>query len=67
MYLKKLSRAGAGAGAAIRNFDSTEPEPKEIFSAPQHWLYLFSNGLIWTWIWIQILGRLNQDLPSRHS
>jgi|LakMenEpi03Aug12_release.lakeMendotaPanAssembly.Ray.scaffolds.fasta_scaffold5343283_1 hypothetical protein len=30
MYLKKLS--WAGAGAAIRNFDSTEPEPKEIFS-----------------------------------
>jgi hypothetical protein len=31
------SGAGTGAGAEIRISGSVEPEPKEIFSAPQHW------------------------------
>jgi hypothetical protein len=30
------ARAGAGAGAGIWICGSVEPEPKEIFSAPQH-------------------------------
>jgi hypothetical protein len=33
-YLMKLS--GAGTGAVIQICGSAEPEPKEIFSAPQH-------------------------------
>jgi hypothetical protein len=33
----KLSGTGAGARAAIRICGSVEPEPEEIFSAPQHW------------------------------
>jgi hypothetical protein len=35
-YLINLFAAGAGAGAAIRNFGSAESKPKEIFSTPQH-------------------------------
>jgi hypothetical protein len=35
-YLIKLSGAGAGAGAGILICGSVEPEPKEIYSAPQH-------------------------------
>ena len=46
LYSLKPSRAGAGAGAgagaraAIRICGSLEPEPKEIFSSPQHWFEL---------------------------
>jgi len=33
-------RAAAGAGVVIRIYCSLEPEPKEIFTAPQHWYFL---------------------------
>jgi hypothetical protein len=33
----KLSGTGAGARASIRICGSVEPDPEEIFSAPQHW------------------------------
>jgi hypothetical protein len=29
--------SGAGAGAVIRIYGSTEPKPNEIFTAPHHW------------------------------
>ncbi len=29
-------RVGAGSGAVIRIYGTLEPEPKEIFTAPQH-------------------------------
>jgi hypothetical protein len=35
------AKAGTGAGAVIRISGATEPEPKEIFTAPQHWLVPF--------------------------
>ncbi len=34
---RKNVHAGAGAGAVIRIFSYAEPEPKEIFTAPQHY------------------------------
>ena len=42
LYSLKPSGAGAGAGAAIWICGSLEPEPKEIFSAPQYWRKLSS-------------------------
>jgi hypothetical protein len=35
------AKARAGAGAVIRISGPAEPEPKEIFTAPQHWLLPF--------------------------
>jgi hypothetical protein len=36
----------SGAGAEIRIWGSTEPEPKEIFSAPQHMHYCTNVDLL---------------------
>ncbi len=35
-YVQVGAGPGARAGAVIRIYGSAEPEPKEIFSAPQH-------------------------------
>jgi hypothetical protein len=35
---RKNVRVGYGARAVIRLYGSAEPEPKEIFTAPQQWL-----------------------------
>ena len=35
----------SGAGAEIRICGSVEPEPKEIFSAPQHWFITWVVGM----------------------
>ncbi len=49
-----VAGAGARAGAEIRICGSVEPEPKEIFSAPQHCFLRARMNLFCIWTWSKV-------------